>query len=48
MGARLGFELPIGSAYSGTDLSSLIVNMVPIWFDAGVAVNDIYVGAYLQ
>jgi hypothetical protein len=49
LGARLGFGLPLGSASSGTDFNTFISNMVPIWLDAGVAINDNwYVGAYFQ
>jgi hypothetical protein len=49
LGARLGFGLPLGSAASGTDFNTFISNMVPIWVDAGVAIDDNwYVGAYFQ
>jgi hypothetical protein len=50
-GARLGFALPAGSFYGGTDtsVSTTVSAMVPIWLDAGYLINPhFYVGAYFQ
>ena len=48
-GVRVGYAFPLGSAYSGRNLSDLEGGANPFWFDLGWRFNkNLYVGAFYQ